>query len=132
MEVFITVVAVVALVTALYKVAPHRELGQKKPMFALLPKYKNKVPKPDSDSRVEEVMYSLGFKKKKDQNGLTKYSRGSIAGDISIKLMKVNVTFSTASDGSLPYAVEAAWVAAFDTGDHWVFTKELGDKLENA
>lgn len=132
MEIVITVLALLAAVTALYKVLPHREIGSEQPVFAPFPKYKNKVPAPDSDNRVEEVMSSLGFKKKKDRGGLTKYSRGSIAGDMSIKLMKVNVTFCPVSDGKLPYSVEAAWVVAFDTGDHWKFTKELGDKLANA
>jgi len=132
MEIVITVVAVLAAVTILYKVLPHRDLGQKKPMFALFPKYKNEVPKPNSDYRVEEVMSSLGFEKKKDKSGSMTYSRGSIVGDISIKLMKINVTFSPTNDGCLPYTVEAAWVVAFDTGDHWEFTKQLGDKLENA
>jgi len=132
MEIVITVVAVLAATTILYKVLPHRNLGQKKPILALFPKYKNEVPKPKSVYRVEEVMSSLGFEKKKDQGGSIKYSRGSIAGDISVKLMKINVTFSPISNGNLPYTVEAAWVVAFDTGDHWDFTKQLGDKIESA
>ncbi|QCF24831.1 hypothetical protein [Hydrocarboniclastica marina] len=128
----IVTIVIVAALTVLYKVMPHRELGSKRPKFSLFPKYRNKVPVPESDDHIEKVMSSLGFEKKKDRGGLSEYSRGFIAGDISIKLAKVKVIFYQSSEGKLPYTVEAAWIAAFDTGDHWKFAKELGDKLENA
>lgn len=131
MQLFIVLVVVLTLMTVLYKVAPHRELGQKKPRLAFFPKYKHKVLKPDSDYRVDEIMCSLGFKKK-GRGELSQYSRGSIVGDISVKQMKVKVSFYPSGDGSLLYAVEAAWVVAFDTGDHWLLTKALGDALENS
>ncbi|RUO34853.1 hypothetical protein [Aliidiomarina soli] len=129
MQALITIIAVLVFTTILYKAMPYRELSATKPGFVFFPKYKHRVAKPDSDFHVEEVMSSLGFRKKESLNGITMYSRGSVLGDISIKLIKVNVTFTPMNDGSLEYTVEPAWVVAFDTGDHWLFSKELGDKL---
>ena len=130
-DIILTAIVVLVILTVIYRVLPHRELGAKKPMLAFFPKYRNQVASPDSDDQVEQTMASLGFKKSKSRGGVTEYSRGSVVGDLSIKLSKVKVTFHPVSNGKLPFAVEAAWVVAFDTGDHWQFTKELGDKLES-
>ncbi|WP_095618684.1 hypothetical protein [Halovibrio salipaludis] len=130
-DIILAAVVVLVIVTAIYRVLPHRELGDKKPSLAFFPKYQNQVPHPGSDDETEQIMSSLGFKKRRSLGGVTEYSRGSVIGDLSIQLSKVKVVFHPISNGMLPYTVEAAWVAAFDTGDHWQFTKELGDKLKS-
>lgn len=128
-DIILAAIVVLMIVTVIYRVVPNRDLGAKKPMLAFFPKYRNRVANPDSDDQVEQTMASLGFKKGKSRGGLTEYSRGSVIGDLSIKLSKVKVTYHPVINGKLSFTVEAAWVVAFDTGDHWQFTKELGDKL---
>ena len=132
MELIVTVILVLTGVTILYKVIPYRNLGERKPVLALLPKYKNKVIVGNSGNNIEEVLTSLGFIKNKGENGIAKYTRGSIIGDISIKLIKIKVCTKAIVDNELEYTVEAASLVAFDTGDHWQLTKELGEKLTNA
>ncbi|MEM5534672.1 hypothetical protein HHE92_12775 [Pseudoalteromonas arctica] len=120
------------LVTITYKVLPHRELGNKKPTIAVMPKYKTKVNASISASELDEVLAVYGFSKVNVKNDADKYTRGSVLGDISIKLAKVNVFVSCISPSRKEVCVEAGWVAVFDTGDHWQFLKELSEKLADA
>ena len=128
----ISVVVLLVAITALYKLLPYREMGDKKPFFALLPKYKAVI-RSDSELPIDEKLLSdLGFKKVKQKESTVKYTRGSVLGDISIKLSKVDVYLTTVTATEKEIAVQAGWVAAFDTGDHWQFLNELSKKLENA
>lgn len=128
----ISIVVLLIAITALYKFLPYREMGGKKPFLALMPKYKTVI-KHDSESlNEEEILSGLGFKKVKQEASITKYTRGSVLGDISIKLSKVDVYLRSVSSTEKEVAVQAGWVAAFDTGDHWQFLSELSRKLESA
>ncbi|BFM49012.1 hypothetical protein [Marinomonas sp. THO17] len=128
----ISVVVLLVVITALYKFLPYREMGDKKPFFALFPKYIKVIECDTQSTSEEEILSGLGFKKVKQDASITKYTRGSVLGDISIKLSKVDVYLRSISPTEMEVAVQARWVAAFDTGDHWQFLSELSKKLENA
>lgn len=128
----ISLVLVLLFITALYKLLPYREMGSKKPFFALFPKYKKTIPSTTSDLNIEQLLNGLGFKKVKQDDSSSKYTRGSMLGDISIKLAKIDVYLKTISSTEKEVAVQAGWVAAFDTGDHWQFLNELSQKLEDS
>jgi hypothetical protein len=74
----------------------------------------------------------VGFKRTRHTQTASKFSRGSIFGDISIDYAKVNVGLVRINDSEYKLTVEAAWVAAFDTGGIWKFVSELTSKFENA
>ena len=136
---FIIFVAVtLAAITMLYKSLPHRSMGEKKPFISFFPKFKTIVKLPSSlldsenpEKELEAVLSKYGFTKKNKTNSITKYSRGHILGDISIKLAKVNLLVTEPESGSVEISIEAGWVVAFDTGDFWKFLTELKDKIEN-
>ena len=132
METIVIVVVTLVIITVLYKILPYRDLGENKPFFALLPKYKNAVKHSLNNVEIEEKLKSFGFKKVKETESSKMFTRGSVLGDISIKLAKVDVCLRKISENEHELTVQAGWVAAFDTGDHWKFTKELSEKLENA
>jgi hypothetical protein len=46
-------------------------------------------------------------------------------------LAKVVIYLRKIANNEHEVTVQAGWIAAFDTGDHWKFTKELTDKIEN-
>ena len=131
------VVALVAI-TLLYKVLPRRNLGEKKPFVSFLPKFKTSVKLPtvllaseNPEKGLEVVLSEYGFIKKSKNNSITKYSRGHVLGDFSIKLAKVNLLVTEPKSGLAELAIEAGWVVAFDTGDFWQFLTELKAKIEN-
>ena len=139
MDISLIIFVVVALVgiTMLYKALPHRNMGTKKPFISFFPKYKTKVALPssvlntdDPEKELEKILSKFGFVKKSQNGGITKYSRGHILGDFSIKLAKVNLLVTTHESGSVDISIEAGWVAAFDTGDFWKFLTELKEKVE--
>ena len=128
----IIVAGIVILITVGYKLLPYRNAGASKPGIAFLPKYKKTVKHSLTDAELASIMTGLGFKSSKKTNEISKFSRGSVVGDISIKLAKVNVTMRKIEPNEHEITVEAGWVAAFDTGDHWRFITELGEKIEHA
>ena len=130
MELLIVVVAALVILTVLYKLLPFRGLGERKPTIAFLPKYRRTIRHSLTDLELEEKLRSFGFKKVSEKDSSVKFSRGSVLGDISIKLAKVNVGLRKISDSEHEVTVEAGWIAGFDTGDHWTFTKELTEKME--
>ena len=132
METIIIVIISLLAVTLIYKALPCRELGQTKPFLAFLPKYKISISHSLDDDQIQALLEQFGFKKKNSSEVFQKYTRGHILGDFSIKLSKVNVGLRKLSENTHEITVQAGWVAAFDTGDHWVFTKELSDKIHNA
>jgi len=132
METIIIVVVTLVTITVLYKVLPCRDLGAKKPFIAFFPKYKKNVKHSLSNAELEKKLADFGFKKVKESESFQKFTRGSVLGDISIKLAKVNVGLRKIAENEHEITVQAGWVAAFDTGDHWKFTKELSEKIENA
>jgi len=128
----ISVVALVALITLIYKALPFRLAEGKKPLIAFFPKYKKRVSHNLTNEEIERKLSEFGFKKTSSKNDASKFSRGSILGDISIKLAKVNVGIQKITDNEHEITVQAGWVAAFDTGDHWQFLNELCNKIKDA
>ncbi len=132
MEIIIIVVVALVTITLLYKMLPYRSLGAKKPFIAFLPKYKITVRHSLSNAELESKLADHGFKKVKESESYQQFTRGSVLGDISIKLAKVNVGLRKLAENEHELTVQAGWIAAFDTGDHWKFTKELIEKIKNA
>ena len=128
----LAVVGMLMIVTALYKLLPYRVAGTKKPFLALLPKYKKRVKHSLTRAQLEEMLAEFGFEKVGGDKSLMKFSRGFVLGDFSIKLAKINVGLKTIADNEHEITVQAGWVAAFDTGDHWQLIAELGERIENA
>jgi hypothetical protein len=122
-------VSAVLVTTVLYKILPHRSLGAKQPIIAFLPKYKHVLEHAISKEKLERELTGYGFRKTKEQGNRTMFVRGSLLGDFSINLAKVKAGLIERSTNRYELTVEAAWVAAFDTGDHWKFLKELCNKL---
>lgn len=98
----IFVVASVLGITIIYKIIPYRNMGSKKPMISFLPKYRTQVMLPSLVSNannpleeLEKILSKYGFLKKSQNGELSKYSRGHILGDFSIKLAKVNLLVTT-------------------------------------
>jgi uncharacterized protein YxeA len=131
-KLLVVVVVIVVLITLSYKFLPFREAGAKKPLLSIFPKYKKLVKHSLSDAQLEEKLSEFGFKKTKQKKSVSHFSRESVLGDISINLAKVDVSLREVSTGAHEITVQAGWVAAFDTGDHWQFITELGNKIENA
>ena len=139
MDIYLIIFVAVVLIgiTVLYKALPHRNLGVKKPIISFLPKYKAQVKLPSSilnaekpEKELEKILSKFGFTKKSQNGEIIKYTRGHILGDISIKLIKVNLLVSTPKNESTNISLEAGWVVAFDTGDFWKFLTELKEKIE--
>ena len=131
------VVGVLAGIPVLYKVLPYREMSREKPGFSFLPKFKTQIALPASVTNAQQPMEELakllsqsGFKKKSEKGQTAKFTRGHLLGDISIKLVKIKLLVKLQSNNSADLCIMAAWVAAFDTGDFWVFLNELKNKFE--
>ena len=132
MEIVIFAVITVILLTVLYKLLPFREAVGRKPLFSLLPKYKMTVHHSLTNEALEAELARFGFKKKKGRGDASCFSRGSVLGDFSINLAKVDVSLHEIAPGEHELTVQSGWMAAFDTGDHWQFITELAQKLEKA
>ena len=128
----VVVLAIVILITVGYRLLPYRKAGARKPFIAFFPKYKKTVKHSLTDRELEFMMSGLGFKSSRKTDDILTFRRGSVIGDISIKLAKINVAMCKIMPSEHEITVEAGWVAAFDTGDHWQFITELGEKIENA
>jgi len=127
----LSTLGIVFLITVLYKLLPFRKAEGKKPSLAFFPKYKKRIKHSLSRSELEEKLSSFGFKKVKDEKTLIKFARGSVLGDISIKLAKINVALKEISEHEHEITIQAGWIAAIDTGDHWQFINELSNKIES-
>ncbi len=127
----IAAVILLILITAAYKLIPFREAGNKKPLLAVFPKYKKRITHTLTKQQIEQRLSEYGFKKIKETESDIKFSRGSILGDISIKLTKVDVGLQIISQNELEVTVQAGGLAAVDTGDHWLFITELCEKFAN-
>lgn len=119
MNLIITAVLIVAVLSALYQVLPSKPLPDARPSFALLPKYHFSFQKSDELIRNLETE---GFHAVETH----RFVRGHLIGDFLAKWVKLTVTFDettgTATLGSPLVAI------AFDTGDLW----DLATKLRRA
>jgi hypothetical protein len=52
----ILAVGLLVAITVLYKLLPYRNLGTKKPIFALLPKYKTTIKRSLTDAQIISIM----------------------------------------------------------------------------
>lgn len=127
----ISIVVVLILFTVTYKFLPYRLLNSRKPSFAIFPKYRSEMSLKIDDKELEKRLAAQGFKPTNVKQSISYFTRGSILGDISIKLAKIRVGVERAANSSSILTVEASWVAAFDTGDLWQFTSELVEILED-
>ena len=127
----ISAVVGVAVMTVSYKLAPYREANGNRPLFVLLPKYRKLIQHTKSSEELEGELSRFGFNKVRQADDVTYYTRGSVLGDFSINLAKVNVALREVAPHQHELTVQAGWVAAFDTGDHWQFITELGRELED-
>ena len=128
----ISVLAAVVLITVLYKLAPFREAEGSKPLFVLLPKYKKQVRHSKSNAELESELSRFGFDKVREEDAVAYFSRGSVLGDFSVNLAKVNLALREITPHQHELTLQSGWVAAFDTGDHWQFITELSRELEDA
>ncbi|SFM70810.1 hypothetical protein [Marinobacter zhejiangensis] len=131
-NILIVAVALVVVITAVYKVLPYRLASGKKPFFTLLPKYRKPIDTSLDVDQLDKKLAQYGFKKTKSDGNFNYYTRGSLLGDFSVNLIKVKLRMSKPQNRQAELTLEASWVVAFDTGDFWLFISELGQKLENA
>ncbi|MFW1563312.1 hypothetical protein ACEV87_22710 [Vibrio parahaemolyticus] len=131
-EIIITLVVVLVIFTASYKFLPYRSIGDRKPVVTFLPKYQKEIETRKTDTEIENQLKEYGFSKVGRSNGISSYARGSVLGDFSIKLAKVNIKINRASGSTVIVHIEASWFVAFDTGDFWQFLTELTEKIQNA
>lgn len=103
----------------------------KKPFIQFFPKYCWKLEGNISQDELEKTMSTFGFQISLDNKKYIKFTRGSVLGDFSIKITKVNISFEKPlSKGSKVYIAYGNFAPVFDTGDLWKFTKELTKKIE--
>ncbi len=124
----------IIIMLLLYRMRNPKEYPEKKPAFAMLPKYRLIV-KLSAGSNSKELLSNklstLGFKLSGDTSSQIVFSRGSVLGDISIKITKVNLKFDKPLSEKTGLTVEYGAFAFFDTGDLWEFIRELSDKLKS-
>ncbi|MBN1899203.1 MAG: hypothetical protein JW827_10520 [Spirochaetes bacterium] len=114
------------------------KIPEEKPVISFFPKYYATVRMTDSilksnnpfsitlDSRLEP----FGFKLTKEFPEELIFSRGSVSGDFSIKITKVNLKFKIPPSKEIRMDIEYGFMVLFDTGDLWKFTNELIEKLQ--
>lgn len=124
--------AALTVSTFAYKFLPFRKPGKQRPFLAVLPKYRKVIASGASDHALAGKLAQHGFEKTKQRGSTTKFRRGSVLGDLSIELSKVDISLTRINENSLEITVQAGWVAAFDTGDHWDLITRLGAELERA
>lgn len=131
-EIILSILLILVFITILYRLIPHRIASHKKPVFSLLPKYKTEFHTTKDDKEIEERLTGFGFRNTGTIRNASTYTRGSVLGDFSINLAKVNIRFEKIASNKAVLCIEAGWIVLFDTGDFWTFIKELSEKLEDA
>ena len=133
------IAAVIALIIFLvaYKTKEPTPLPFVRPTFACLPKYITPIALPQDiiaagspELALGERLAEYGFSESSQTVGKVCYTRGSIVGDLSVKIAKINLTFSLPLYRRPTMTVVAGGPLAFDTGDLWKLTTELKEKLE--
>jgi len=132
-----TVLGIVAVAAYFYHQQSARELPEKRPRFAWMPKYRCHCTVPDSMRSSSDPARALvlrltdrGFACDRQTPVALHLTRGHAKGDFSVELAKINLTFSLPIEVQTELVVEADWVAAFDTGDLWQLTTELKALVE--
>ena len=76
-------------------------------------------------------MESFGFHQKKQKEDHYSFSRGSVLGDLSIKITRVNIEIEKPIKNDCKVFLSYGnFAPTFDTGDLWKFSRELKTKIE--
>ncbi|MGF1579639.1 MAG: hypothetical protein ACFCD0_09775 [Gemmataceae bacterium] len=133
----LVIVAVIFTVALGYKLRWPSTLPPTKPFISWFPKYRTVVvltPVVVENQEPEMALLyrlnQLGFVEMGRDIDQIRFTRGSILGDFSVQIAKVDLTFRLPLDTETVLQVEYGAFAAFDTGDLWKFTTELKDRLE--
>lgn len=133
----ILVVGALVVIFVAYRLKTAPVLPDRKPSFCLLPKYvvslrlpSAVVSSPDPISVLGQRLGEFGFSEAKREAGFVRYSRGSLLGDFSIKIAKVNLTFPLPLEAETAVEIGYGQIPAFDTGDLWKFATELKARME--
>ncbi len=133
LNIIIYAIVLIIMMFIIYRIKIPKELPEKKPVIAWLPKYSTTVKLSENLSSGETLsrhLSAFGFKLAKETPENITFSRGSVLGDISIRITKVNLKFDKPLSGHTGLVIEYGALAFFDTGDLWKFTNELKGKLE--
>ena len=127
----------VAVFLCAYKLGAPVRFPTVKPRFCVLPKYDVRIIPPsylieaaDPTAELARVLKPLGFAQSRKTDKFSEFSRGSLLGDFSVEIAKVNLTFSLPIISDLHCRAVYGSFAAFDTGDLWTLCSELKNKIE--
>jgi hypothetical protein len=127
----VTAVAVVLVISLIYRIRPYRELPDRKPHIAVLPKYQAKLNLAGMTvDELESRLNKCGYQKNKESDNAIVFSRGSVTGDLSVEALKSKFTVAKPFAESTQATLEAAWMVAFDTGDFFRLFGELKERIE--
>ncbi len=134
----IAAVAIIGFLSA-YKLKSPQPLPSSKPSFCFLPKFEGSISVPPINAEttqptdfLAERLAEAGFSVAQRTDDELVFSRGSVLGDFSVKIAKVNMRFDLPIQPSTRFTIEYGAFAAFDTGDLWQFTQELKDIVERS
>ncbi len=126
------VVFALAVVFVIYRIRPASQFDAERPAFCLLPKFlvPMEIPEQISGSSnpldgLDQRLSPLGFRLERSSDDSATFKRGSVMGDISVKLSKVQLVFPLPLQGKVDVLVRYGFVAAFDTGDLWVLAGDV-------
>lgn len=110
-------IIVICLVTAvLYKTKKPVPMPAVKPAFCLLPKYsatiqlsKEIVAAENSVAALATQLESLGFSEASRSEQSVRFTRGSLLGDFSVKIMKIELLFPLPIEPISEVTVQSSW-----------------------
>jgi hypothetical protein len=123
-----------------YRRQQAKSLPDRRPRVQWFPKYRATIAIPaallgaeDSGAALGDQLGTLGFVVQERNDQVLSFKRGSVLGDFSTKLTKVDLIFSLPLSSETGLVVEyGTTLVAFDTGDLWALTAELKEMLESA
>ena len=106
-----------------YKSKGPEPLPEQKPLFTFLPKYVVALPIPgrtlaadDSVAELEQLLKPIGFAISARSADTVRFSRGSMLGDFSVDIAKLDLKFPLPVKSEAHVEVSYGSFAAFDTG----------------
>jgi hypothetical protein len=134
--VFAVIIFAVTLLIAAAARKPSRLLPEKKPAFEFSPAYQVPIVLSDSilfattpESELARKVETLGFSPVEKTADKVLFRRGSLLGDFSIKIIRVDLAFSLPLSRESLATVRYGSFCLFDTGDLWSFCSELRSKV---
>lgn len=135
----IGVIAALLVVYVLYRRAGPRDLTGSKPAFCMFPKYRFEIALPervhsatDQIQALTRELEPMGFRPARQDDHGAVFTRGSVLGDFSIKVAKLNLRFEWPLKPITRVVIGYGVFAAFDTGDLWKFSTELKTRLSGS